>query len=97
MSNERYTPTTGEVRAGYVDYRDQTSWTLPSDANAEFSRWLNEHDRDVKAQALRGAAELARYYWTGYTNLPHPDDPTEAACSFDVWLEVLADRQVAGK
>lgn len=57
-------------------------------------RDLSAHDRQVAeragAQALRDAADLARRIWTRTTNLPHPTEP-DASCSFDRWLDVLAD------
>jgi hypothetical protein len=53
--------------------------------------WLAEHDAQVVATALREAARLARFLWTGTTNLPDLDD-AEVGYSFDRWLEVYADR-----
>ena len=44
-----YTPTTDEVR----DAATQCPDGIP---DAEFDRWFNAHDREVRAQALREAA-----------------------------------------
>ena len=55
MANE-YTPTTEEVRAVYVAGTPPHMVTV-TDGNAEFDRWLAAHDRAVKAEALREAAE----------------------------------------
>ena len=42
-----YTPTTAEIRAGWMD-----SGTHEERDAAEFDRWLAAHDAEVKAKAL---------------------------------------------
>ncbi len=56
-----YTPTTVEVRHAYGDARcadaDDPAHANGCPQDAEFDRWLAEHDRQVKAEALREAAD----------------------------------------
>jgi hypothetical protein len=55
-------PTTDEVRDAYVDRKDFEDQVARVDrrgdatAEAEFDRWLAQHDRQVAAKALRDAA-----------------------------------------
>ena len=52
-----YTPTTDEVRDEWIE-SGQGSPTVRLHAGAAFDRWLAAHDRDVRAQALREAADV---------------------------------------
>ena len=79
-----YTPTTGVVRAMVMA---APMLAPPDELGEQFDRWL----AGERAQVLRDAADLARRHWTSTTNLPDPHDP-DAAYSFDVWLDVLAER-----
>ena len=47
-------------------------------------------EAEVKAEALRDAAQDVRLCWTGTTNLRDQGDP-ETFHSFDAWLDVRAD------
>lgn len=60
MSDE-YTPTTEEVRRGYVDTLDALGGAVLG--AGQFDRWLAARDREVAAKALRDAAD--RF-------MPHP-------------------------
>ena len=48
-----HTPTTQDVRDCYVIVAPAT---IGSDTVAEFDRWLAEHDRETRAEALEEAA-----------------------------------------
>lgn len=57
-----YTPTTEEVREGYAESGLEEKTYLEQEHTrklnlAEFDRWLEAHDREVKAQALEEAAD----------------------------------------
>ena len=61
-----YTPTTEEVRADYVrdhthgydEYQgDRTLTAVQGDHEAEFDRWLAQHDAEVRTAALNAAAD----------------------------------------
>lgn len=52
-------------------------------------------EAEVKAEALRDAAQDVRLCWTGTTNLRDQDDP-ERFYSFDCWLEVRAEHLANG-
>ena len=52
-----YTPTTDDVRDEWIE-SGQGSPTVRLHAGAAFDRWLAAHDRDVRAQALREAADV---------------------------------------
>lgn len=61
-----YTPTTDRVRAMYVHDRADGETLSHGGATAEFDRWLAQHDREVRAEALNGArAELQAAYKRG--------------------------------
>ena len=81
-------PTTDEVRAFYVD-----GIGAPSLANGHrFDRWLAAHDAEVRAQALREAAEVmlkikSPFHWQLPTT-PKEQGTTETP---PVWLRSRAD------
>lgn len=54
-----YTPTTAELRRDYSRPGVLGEFAAQdiAEAEAEFDRWLAAHDREVKARALREAAE----------------------------------------
>lgn len=54
---DEYTPTTDKVRAAYLTSRTREVPRKVGDVMAEFDRWLAAHDRAVKAEALREAAD----------------------------------------
>lgn len=66
MSDE-YTPTIAQVKEGYSlrgwvdepEAQEEKGWQAQYRRGAEFDRWLAEHDRQVKAEALREAANGA--------------------------------------
>ena len=78
-----YTPLTGQVRAAYANYyRHKSAHAESVDAlDAEFSRWLAAHDREVAAGALRDAADE----WGGSTHGPR------------AWLRARADQIEKGR
>lgn len=49
-------PTTDEMREWYVR-RDRTGRSGRKEYELEFDRWLAQHDREVRAQALEDAAD----------------------------------------
>lgn len=51
-----YTPTTDDVRMGWADLRAETVQEGLL-AEAEFDRWLAQHDAEIQAQALRDAED----------------------------------------
>lgn len=53
-----YTPTDEQVRAAYVRGMRDTFVAAAADHEAEFDRWLAQHDREVTAKALREAQSL---------------------------------------
>lgn len=54
-----YTPTDEQVRAAYVRGMRDTFVAAAADHEAEFDRWLAQHDREVAAKALRVFASRA--------------------------------------
>ena len=55
QSASDYTPTTEEVRKIYVvAIAERDNWLKPT-VTKFFDRWLAEHDREVKAQAIDDA------------------------------------------
>lgn len=83
---EPYTPTTEEVHGRYQasvdEYGTISGRALSYDeAGAAFTRWLAEHDRQVRAEALREAAA----------------EDAPAACEARRWLNARADRIAAGE
>ncbi|HRN30348.1 MAG TPA: hypothetical protein PK890_11710, partial [Terrimesophilobacter sp.] len=63
-NNNEYAPTTREVRERFIDGFPIDTWVVArDDAGRDFDRWLAEHDRQVKAEALREHAKRLRY-WT---------------------------------
>ncbi|WP_019148799.1 hypothetical protein [Timonella senegalensis] len=53
-----YTPTTKQVREWYTHRNGEGFYAKRLRSRAqEFDRWLAEHDREVKAQALEEAAD----------------------------------------
>ncbi len=67
-----------------------TSSRIMQTARAVLALLPGRTETEVKAEALRDAAQDARLCWTGTTNLRDQDDP-EKAYSFDAWLDVRAD------
>lgn len=60
---DEYTPSVAEVRERYVDGFPIDTWVVARDSvGAEFDRWLAEHDAQVRAEALREAADIASEY-----------------------------------
>lgn len=53
-----------------------TSETWLSGGKPAFDRWLADHDRQVREQALRAAAEL----WRPYVKLPEYGDSGRGCC-----------------
>lgn len=74
---EQYTPTTEDIRE-YVETADRVTAHMFShdtpDAAKAFDRWLAAHDAQVRAEALREAAEFIQPW-----NYDRPDDWTEEA------------------
>jgi hypothetical protein len=54
-----YTPTTDEVRSLYVTGTPPHRVTVP-EGNAEFDRWLAQHDAEQQQKGVRLAAEHLR-------------------------------------
>jgi len=52
------TPTTDEVRAAYADAFGAWTATHAQKVNADFDRWLAEHDRRVAEKALQEVVQL---------------------------------------
>jgi phage terminase Nu1 subunit (DNA packaging protein) len=89
-----YTPTTDEVRAMYVTGTPPHRVSVPQ-GNAEFDRWLAQHDAEVAARALRQAADD---WQTGeWANVPrHADrvaDRLGAAQYVSDWLRARAEKK----
>jgi hypothetical protein len=57
---DEYTPTTEQVARAYTVGMRQAFIASAGEHDAEFTRWLAAHDREVAAKALREAAEWAR-------------------------------------
>lgn len=92
-----FTPTTDEVRARYCadEFGHPAALTDPC---LEFDRWLEAHDREVAAKALRDAAHsMRRHKQPGHWNLTDELDPDNAAQSPDAWLERRAQRIPEGE
>lgn len=53
-----HTPTIGEVRDTYADDQAKYRGRGVENAYADFDRWLADHDRRVRAEALRNAAPI---------------------------------------
>ena len=91
-----YTPTTDEVRDAYVD----TGWAAdgslsdPRDPD-EFDRWLAAHDAEVRAQALREAADeldLPGSTATGYYASEQDSGYRDAERDAKQWLRARAEQ-----
>ena len=85
-----YTPTTDEVEHRYA-YDELYSMDCEADHHA-FRRWLAAHDAEVRAQALREAAEVmlkikSPFHWQLPTT-PKEQGTTETP---PVWLRSRAD------
>ena len=85
-----YTPTTDEVEHRYA-YDELYSMDCEADHHA-FRRWLVAHDAEVRAQALREAAEVmlkikSPFHWQLPTT-PKEQGTTETPA---VWLRSRAD------
>lgn len=66
MPSKIYTPTTDQVASAYAQWTSGWStsgYTTEKEAAEEFKRWLEAHDREIKAEALREAADDC---WEGY-------------------------------
>ena len=50
-----YTPTTEDVRGAVVEYL--AGWVTQEAAEADFDRWLAQHEAKVKADVLRETAD----------------------------------------
>lgn len=86
---EPYTPTTEEVHGRYQasvdEYGTISGRALSYDeAGAAFTRWLAEHDRQVRTEALREAADDFVF-------------GTRQAPTTAHWLNDRADRIAAGE
>lgn len=84
-----YTPTTDEVEHRYA-YDELYSMDCEADHHA-FRRWLAAHDAEVRAQALRDAADALDAYQGDV-----PDDP-RWTCDLGYygeaeWLRARADQ-----
>ena len=54
-----YIPTTDEVRDGYYSPRE----SYEPDHNAEFDRWLAQHDNEIAAKAEERIIKLLEVWW----------------------------------
>jgi hypothetical protein len=54
-----YIPTTDEVRDGYYSPRE----SYEPDHNAEFDRWLAQHDNEIAAKAEERIIKLIEVWW----------------------------------
>lgn len=85
---DEYTPTTEQVRSGYVWLSAGDNPGAQEEASAEFWRWLAAHDRETAARALAPIRDaLTRHPRCG----THPDDDT-ITCG---WKSVVASIQWA--
>lgn len=66
-----YTPTTEKVRGIYANYFGLATYRPQEHAESlnEFDRWLEAHDREVKAQAWQEG------YWLGINGHTGPGNP----------------------
>ena len=70
MSDE-YTPTTEQVLGGYIFDRLEIGGVLVDKSTAEFTRWLEAHDREVAEKAWDEAAEeFTDRTWSSPRGLP---------------------------
>ena len=68
-----YTPETGHVKRAYV-----VAVGMPTLSEAQFTRWLTEHDRQVAEKAWDEGKEAegeAHAQDNGYGNVEHPKNP----------------------
>ena len=76
------TPTEQEVRERFIDGFPMDTWIESrTTVGAEFDRWLVEHDRQVKAEALREAAAILR----GKRVLWQGDRGVRVCENYDAW------------
>ncbi len=58
-----YTPTDQDVETDFSQHQYHcVGGITPSEAHAEFRRWLSEHDRQVQAEALEQLVERVTDY-----------------------------------
>ena len=85
---EDYTPTTEAVRSGFVLLAAGDNLGAQQEAANGFDRWLDDHDSEVAAAALKNYAHL-RYLWTMTDRLTDADlDAIEQRAS--QWASPLA-------
>lgn len=86
-----HTPTTKDVRAIYV-YGTPPHRVTIQDGYAEFDRWLAAHDRAVRAEALREAADdWGDTTWNDVWMADGVEDDVSAVQSTVRWLRARAD------
>lgn len=70
-----YTPTTEQVRKAYGWWTDTIG---EAEETAEFDRWLEQHDQELREQIVEELLEIARYI-NGREHLPSDAEVVERA------------------
>ena len=83
-----YTPTTEQVREGYVEGMNWTSGNTDAESVAEFDGWLAGTIAEAKAEALREAADVIERLDSDAEMY----DEDLKATPVDVWLRTRAEQ-----